>query len=40
MGGDAEDAGLDRKLDNGLELFRFVEGKDVFEAVSKRDLAR
>ena len=35
-----EDAELDRQLDHGLELFRFVEGKDVFEAFYKRDLAR
>lgn len=35
-----EDAELDRQLDNGLELFRFIEGKDVFEAFYKRDLAR
>lgn len=35
-----EDAELDRQLDQGLELFRFIEGKDVFEAFYKRDLAR
>ncbi|KAK1835111.1 Cullin-4B [Podospora conica] len=35
-----EDAELDRQLDNGVELFRFVEGKDVFEEFYKRDLAR
>jgi cullin-4 len=35
-----EDAELDRQLDHGLELFRFIEGKDVFEAFYKRDLAR
>ncbi|TPX12145.1 uncharacterized protein E0L32_007260 [Thyridium curvatum] len=35
-----EDAELDRQLEQGLELFRFVEGKDVFEAFYKRDLAR
>ncbi|KAK4167602.1 Cullin-4B [Cladorrhinum sp. PSN259] len=35
-----EDAELDRQLDNALELFRFVEGKDVFEAFYKKDLAR
>lgn len=35
-----EDAELDRQLDNGLELFRFIEGKDVFEAFYKKDLAR
>ncbi|KAK4106022.1 Cullin-domain-containing protein [Parathielavia hyrcaniae] len=35
-----EDAELDRQLDNALELFRFIEGKDVFEAFYKKDLAR
>ncbi|KAL1843690.1 hypothetical protein VTJ49DRAFT_390 [Mycothermus thermophilus] len=35
-----EDAELDRQLDLALELFRFVDGKDVFEAFYKRDLAR
>ncbi|KAI8628638.1 cullin-4A [Xylariaceae sp. FL1651] len=35
-----EDAELDRQLDQALELFRFIEGKDVFEAFYKRDLAR
>src|SRR3569833_2140818 len=35
-----EDAELDRQLDQGLELFRFLEGKDVFEAFYKKDLAR
>ncbi|EHA54131.1 hypothetical protein MCOR27_006772 [Pyricularia oryzae] len=35
-----EDAELNRQLDNGLELFRFIQGKDVFEAFYKRDLAR
>ena len=35
-----EDAELDRQLDQGLELFRFIEGKDVFEAFYKKDLAR
>ncbi|KAK0621493.1 Cullin [Bombardia bombarda] len=35
-----EDAELDRQLDQGLELFRFVQGKDVFEAFYKKDLAR
>jgi cullin-4 len=35
-----EDAELDRQLDHGLELFRFIEGKDVFEAFYKKDLAR
>ncbi|CAK7263392.1 Serine/threonine-protein kinase tel1 [Sporothrix epigloea] len=35
-----EDAELDRQLDQSLELFRFIEGKDVFEAFYKKDLAR
>ncbi|KAK4151254.1 hypothetical protein C8A00DRAFT_36113 [Chaetomidium leptoderma] len=35
-----EDAELDRQLDQGLEMFRFIEGKDVFEAFYKKDLAR
>ncbi|CAK7224091.1 Serine/threonine-protein kinase tel1 [Sporothrix eucalyptigena] len=35
-----EDAELDRQLDQGLELFRFIQGKDVFEAFYKKDLAR
>jgi len=35
-----EDAELDRQLDHALELFRFIDGKDVFEAFYKRDLAR
>ncbi|KAL5350865.1 hypothetical protein ACLOAV_004436 [Pseudogymnoascus australis] len=35
-----EDAELDRQLEQGLELFRFIEGKDVFEAFYKKDLAR
>ncbi|KFH43225.1 Cullin-4A-like protein [Hapsidospora chrysogenum ATCC 11550] len=35
-----EDAELDRQLDQALELFRFVEGKDTFEAFYKKDLAR
>lgn len=35
-----EDAELDRQLDYALELFRFIEGKDVFEAFYKKDLAR
>ncbi len=35
-----EDAELDRQLDNVIELFRFLDGKDVFEAFYKRDLAR
>ncbi|KAI9649424.1 hypothetical protein NHQ30_002000 [Ciborinia camelliae] len=35
-----EDAELDRQLEQGLELFRFIEGKDVFETFYKKDLAR
>ncbi|TVY54280.1 Cullin-4B [Lachnellula cervina] len=35
-----EDAELDRQLEQALELFRFIEGKDVFEAFYKKDLAR
>ncbi|KAK3375478.1 Cullin-domain-containing protein [Podospora didyma] len=35
-----EDAELDRQLDHAIELFRFIEGKDVFEAFYKKDLAR
>ncbi|KAF5138687.1 Cullin-4A [Metarhizium anisopliae] len=35
-----EDAELDRQLDQALELFRFIEGKDAFEAFYKKDLAR
>ena len=35
-----EDAELDRQLEQALELFRFIEGKDVFESFYKKDLAR
>ncbi|KAI9827754.1 MAG: hypothetical protein M1832_004243 [Thelocarpon impressellum] len=35
-----EDAELSRQLDQVLDLFRFIEGKDVFEAFYKKDLAR
>lgn len=35
-----EDAELDRQLDKALELFRFIEGKGIFEAFYKQDLAR
>ncbi|KAF4510299.1 hypothetical protein G6O67_002197 [Ophiocordyceps sinensis] len=35
-----QDAELDRQLDQALELFRFIEGKDAFEAFYKKDLAR
>lgn len=35
-----EDGELDHQLDRAVALFRFVEGKDAFEAFYKRDLAR
>ena len=35
-----EDSELDHQLDRAVALFRFVEGKDAFEAFYKRDLAR
>ncbi|KAI9790798.1 MAG: hypothetical protein M1816_004756 [Peltula sp. TS41687] len=35
-----EEAELSKQLDRVLELFRFIEGKDVFEAFYKKDLAR
>ncbi|CAH0022900.1 unnamed protein product [Clonostachys rhizophaga] len=35
-----EDAELDRQLNQSLELVRFIEGKDTFEAFYKKDLAR
>ncbi|KAF4123141.1 cullin 4, partial [Geosmithia morbida] len=35
-----EDAELNRQLDQALELFRFIEGKDTFEAFYKKHLAR
>ncbi|KAI0424975.1 ubiquitin ligase subunit CulD [Xylaria sp. FL1042] len=35
-----EDAELDRQLNKALELFRFIEGKGVFEAFYRQDLAR
>ncbi|KAH8889390.1 Cullin-domain-containing protein [Thozetella sp. PMI_491] len=35
-----EDAELDRQLDAAVALFRFIEGKDVFEAFYKKDLSR
>lgn len=38
--GNSQDAELDRQLDSALELFRFIQGKDVFEAFYKKDLAR
>jgi len=36
----ANDAELDRQLDQVLDLFRFVQGKAVFEAFYKNDLSR
>lgn len=35
-----EDAQLSDQLDRALDLFRFIHGKDVFEAFYKKDLAR
>ncbi|KAF8465295.1 ubiquitin ligase subunit CulD [Kalaharituber pfeilii] len=35
-----EDAELAAQLENVLDLFRFIHGKDVFEAFYKKDLAR
>ncbi|KAH6694040.1 cullin-4A [Plectosphaerella plurivora] len=35
-----EEAELDRQLDQAVELFRFIEGKDAFETFYKKDLAR
>jgi cullin-4 len=35
-----DDAQLEKHLDQALELFRFIQGKDVFEAFYKKDLAR
>ncbi|KAI9758700.1 MAG: hypothetical protein M4579_002875 [Chaenotheca gracillima] len=40
ISGDDEDAELSKQLDRVLDLFRFIEGKDVFEAFYKKDLAR
>ena len=39
VGGD-EDAAINLHLSNALDLFRFVQGKAVFEAFYKKDLAR
>jgi hypothetical protein len=36
----AEDAELNAQLDLALDLFRFIEGKDVFEAFYKNDLSK
>ncbi|CAG7919927.1 unnamed protein product [Penicillium olsonii] len=36
----SDDVELDRQLDQVLDLFRFVHGKNVFEAFYKNDLAR
>ncbi|KAK0736900.1 Cullin family-domain-containing protein [Apiosordaria backusii] len=35
-----EDSELDTQLGHALELFKFIEGKDVFEAFYKKDLGR
>ncbi|KAI9678677.1 MAG: hypothetical protein M1817_005734 [Caeruleum heppii] len=35
-----EDSEITQQLDQVLDLFRFIEGKDVFEAFYKKDLAR
>ncbi|KAF3928913.1 Cullin-4A [Arthrobotrys entomopaga] len=40
MGMGDEDALLGYQLDQALDLFRFIHGKDVFEAFYKKDLAR
>ncbi|KAI9801154.1 MAG: hypothetical protein M1825_003428 [Sarcosagium campestre] len=40
MAGADEDAELEWHLEQVIDLFRFIEGKDVFEAFYKRDLAR
>ncbi|EPS39245.1 hypothetical protein H072_7018 [Dactylellina haptotyla CBS 200.50] len=40
MGMGDEDALLGHQLDQALDLFRFIHGKDVFEAFYKKDLAR
>ncbi|KAK6526876.1 hypothetical protein TWF281_010073 [Arthrobotrys megalospora] len=40
MGMGDEDALLGNQLDQVLDLFRFIHGKDVFEAFYKKDLAR
>ncbi|EGX53795.1 hypothetical protein AOL_s00004g454 [Orbilia oligospora ATCC 24927] len=40
MGMGDEDALLGNQLDQALDLFRFIHGKDVFEAFYKKDLAR
>ena len=39
-GSNLDDNALESELDKVLELFRFVEGKDVFEAFYKKDLAK
>lgn len=36
----ATDESLDKMLDDAIVLFRFIHGKDVFEAFYKRDLAK
>ncbi|KAJ6261945.1 Cullin-4A [Drechslerella dactyloides] len=40
MGMGDEDVLLGHQLDQALDLFRFIHGKDVFEAFYKKDLAR
>ncbi|KAF3930660.1 Cullin-4B [Dactylella cylindrospora] len=40
MGMGDEDVQLSHQLDQALDLFRFIHGKDVFEAFYKKDLAR
>ncbi|SPO02943.1 related to cullin homolog 4A [Cephalotrichum gorgonifer] len=40
VGAADEEGELDRQLDRAVALFRFVDGKDAFEAFYKRDLAR
>lgn len=34
------DADFDKLMDHVIVLFRFIQGKDVFEAFYKRDLAK
>ncbi|KAL5612870.1 hypothetical protein BROUX41_004051 [Berkeleyomyces rouxiae] len=40
MGAGDDDTQLEYQLEQALELFRLIEGKDAFEAFYKRDLAR
>lgn len=39
-GGSSGEGGLEETLDRLLVLFRFIQGKDVFEAFYQKDLAR